>query len=83
MESFSDNLLLRIFTIAVVELGQPRLAVVVEDEDGFDHGGAAAAGLAGLAAPLLPLLLLLLPARHAPLSGRRQPVALHDVAGLR
>lgn len=37
--------------IALVELGQPRLAVVVEDKDGFDHGGAAAAGLAAPAPP--------------------------------
>lgn len=36
--------------IALVELGEPRLAVVVEDEDCFDHGGAATgAGVAGRA----------------------------------
>lgn len=29
--------------VALVELGEPRLAVVVEDEDGFDHGGASGA----------------------------------------
>lgn len=46
MESFSDNLLLRIFTVSLVELGEARLAVVVEDEDGLDHGAAAPAGRA-------------------------------------
>lgn len=44
MESFSDNLLLCIFTIALVELGEPGFAVVVEDEDRFDHGEAAGGG---------------------------------------
>lgn len=40
MESLPDDLLLRIFTIGLVELGEPRLPVVVEDEDGLDHGWA-------------------------------------------
>lgn len=58
--------------IALVELGEPRLAVVVEDEDSFDHGGGGAGGAAAAgggggrrarcAAPLpLPLLLPALP----------------------
>lgn len=42
MESLPDDLLLRVFTIGLVELGEPRLPVVVEDEDGLDHGWAGA-----------------------------------------
>lgn len=38
MECFSDNLLFCIFTIVFVEFGEPRFAVVIEYEDGFDHG---------------------------------------------
>lgn len=40
MESLPDDLLLCVFTIGLVELGEPRLPVVVEDEDGLDHGWA-------------------------------------------
>lgn len=46
MESLPDDLLLRIFTIGLVELGEPRLPVVVEDEDGLDHGWAGPTGWA-------------------------------------
>uniref|UniRef100_A0A8C3Y6F7 Ubiquitin-like protein ATG12 n=63 Tax=Passeriformes TaxID=9126 RepID=A0A8C3Y6F7_CATUS len=46
--------------IALVELGEPRLAVVVEDEDSFDHGGVTAGAGGGgrtscAVSPSLPL----------------------------
>ena len=38
MECLPDDLLLYIFTVGLVELGEPRLPVDVKDEDRLDRG---------------------------------------------
>jgi hypothetical protein len=45
MESLLDDLLLCVFTVVLVELGEPQLPVVGEEEDSLNHGWAGLTGL--------------------------------------